>query len=108
MANTPYPVVQTAPDILAVPFSGMREDADRYPVAANTTVVLMNFSTYKFWVKSAGSNGLIQTFDEYDFKKVVYKDPNVVSREEFDSLSSSMSRIESMLNSLMAPPTKEG
>lgn len=106
-ANMPasYPVPSAPPEIIATPFTGADDEASKYPVGANATVVLMNFGSGYFWVKSAASNGMIQTFDKFKFEKVVEDNPNTVTRKEFDQLSDSVNKICGMLETLMGPPS---
>lgn len=56
-ANMPasYPVPSAPPEIIATPFTGADDEASKYPVGANATVVLMNFGSGYFWVKSAAA-----------------------------------------------------
>lgn len=74
-----------------------------YPVASGNTVMLMNYETQKFWVKSM-TNGISPTITEYEFKPV-NENPNpknqeVVSREEFNNLSDNVSKLQKIIDDL--------
>ena len=74
-----------------------------YPVASGNTVMLMNYETQKFWVKSM-TNGISPTITEYEFKPVNEnlnpKNQELVSREEFNSLSDSVSKLQKIIDDL--------
>lgn len=75
------------------------EEVNTYPVAAGTTVMLINFSTKKFWLKSTNTSGVPEPVRKFSFKEEVTQAPqtNAVTREEFNSLSE---KIDKLLNDL--------
>ena len=71
------------------------DEVNTYPVAAGTTVMLINFSTMKFWLKSTNTSGVPEPVREFSFKEKVTQAPqtNVVTREEFNSLSEKIDKL---------------
>lgn len=82
--------------------------ANAYPVASGNTVLLMDFESGKFWLKS-NVNGIPQRLRAFSF---IEKTPensetstdnvSIVSRDEFNSLSKSVSDLTSNVNKLIA------
>ena len=82
--------------------------ANAYPVASGNTVLLMDFESGKFWLKS-NVNGIPQRLRSFSF---IEKTPensetstdnvSIVSRDEFNSLSKSVSDLTSNVNKLIA------
>ena len=74
-----------------------------YPVASGNTVMLMNYDTQKFWIKSM-TNGISPTITEYEFKPTNEiqnpKNQEVVSREEFNNLSDNVSKLQKIIDDL--------
>ena len=80
-------------------FIGSEEEANSYPVAAGTTVLLLCFQKKKFWLKSTSTSGVPEQLREFSFDE---KTPTPVAqggvtREEFDSLSK---KIDKLINDL--------
>lgn len=48
-----------------------RENAESYPVPANSTALFMNYSGRKFWIKTEHSNGL-----SYDMEEMIFFTPS--------------------------------
>lgn len=71
------------------------EEVNTYPVAAGTTVMLINFSTEKFWLKSTSTSGVPEPIRKFSFKEEVTHSPqtNAVTREEFNSLSEKIDKL---------------
>lgn len=72
------------------------QDVDYYPVQAGTTVMLINFNSKKFYLKSRGNNGVPSPVRVFPFKEEtpVYQNQNGgVSRDEFNALSSKLDRL---------------
>lgn len=73
--------------------------ANAYPVASGNTVLLMDFDSNKFWLKS-NVNGIPQRLRAFSFIEEVQEQPKQqtqtiqsVSREEFDKLSASVNKL---------------
>lgn len=80
-------------------FIGSEEEANSYPVAAGTTVLLLCFQQKKFWLKSTSTSGVPEQLREFSFdeKTPVPVAQGGVTREEFDSLSK---KIDKLINDL--------
>ena len=82
-------------------FVSSEEEANSYPVAAGTTVLLLCFNLNKFWLKSTNTSGVPEQLREFTFEEKTI--PNTVNgtggvtREEFDSLSK---KIDKLINDL--------
>lgn len=99
--QTPLPTPQAqnnSGNIMTI-FIGSEEEANSYPVAAGTTVLLICFQLNKFWLKSTSTSGVPEqprkfSFDEETPAPVT---SGGVTREEFDSLSK---KIDKLINDL--------
>ena len=71
------------------------DEVNTYPVAAGTTVMLINFSTEKFWLKSTSTSGVPEPVRKFSFKEEVTQEPhtNAVTREEFNTLSEKIDKL---------------
>ena len=78
------------------------EDAvNNYLVAYGKTVMLIDFESGKFWIKS-NDNGIPQKLRKYSFsedlqEQTVAPTGNAVTREEFDKLANSVNKLISEL-----------
>ena len=74
-----------------------------YPVANGNSVILMNYDSGKFWIKSMSNIGT-PTITEHEFKPLNTdqnnQTNNLVSRDEFDKLSKSVSEMQEIVNQL--------
>ena len=64
-----------------------------YPVAAGNTVLLIDFDSKKFWLKSTDLNGMPSRFAAFNFTeeiKPANDTDNFVSRNEFNELKQSI------------------
>ena len=82
--------------------------ANAYPVASGNTVMLMDFDSGKFWLKS-NVNGIPQRLRPFSFKEELSEQPQQaiqqttnVSRDEFERLSKSVSSLSDNVNKLIA------
>lgn len=80
-------------------FIGSDEEANSYPVAAGTTVLLLCFQLKKFWLKSTSTSGVPEQLREFSFdeKTPAPATPSGVTRDEFDKLSA---KIDKLINDL--------
>lgn len=102
MATQPQPDLFSAPKqsnsnggLMAV-FVNSQEEVDNYPVAAGLTVMLISFPLQKYWLKSTSLNGIPEQLRTFEFTEVTPKpapDPNIVSRDEFNSLNDKLDRL---------------
>lgn len=92
------PQQQQSGNIMTI-FVGSDEEANSYPVAAGTTVLLLCFPHKKFWLKSTSTSGVPEQLREFTFdeKTPVPVVQGGVTREEFDSLSK---KIDKLINDL--------
>ena len=92
------PQQQASGNIMTI-FIGSEEEANSYPVAAGTTVLLLCFQQKKFWLKSTSTSGVPEQLREFSFdeKTPVPVAQGGVTREEFDSLSK---KIDKLINDL--------
>ena len=74
-----------------------------YPVANGNSVMLMNYDSGKFWIKSM-TNGVTPTITEHKFEVVNGNQKssasNFVSQEEFKALSANVDRIQKIIEDL--------
>lgn len=77
------------------------ESAKAYQIMPNTSVLLMDSSMDRFYVKKADASGF-STVDAYDFVKAQDKPVvnDYVSRAEFDELKQELLKYEDILKSL--------
>ena len=78
------------------------EDVNNYPVAAGFTVMLVDFSHNKFWLKSTAMNGVPQVPRAFTITEITNQQPKIqngsyVTREEFDELNA---KIDKLITSL--------
>lgn len=83
--------------LMTVLVSG-EDEVNNYPVAAGFTVMLVDFSHNKFWLKSTAMNGVPQpprvfTISEISQQPTQIQNGSVVTREEFDALNSKLSKL---------------
>ena len=89
------PMQQTQNQIMLVPVNG-EGGAQMYPVAAGSTVALIDFDACIFWLKTTAPNGLPQQMRKFEFKEIVQAtqaDGNTVTREEFSSLQDKLNKV---------------
>ena len=89
------PMQQAQNQIPLIPVQG-EGGAQMYPVAAGSTVALIDFDAGTFWLKTTAQNGVPQQMRRFEFKEIVQPSPasdNAVTREEFASLQEKMQQI---------------
>lgn len=92
------PVQQNNSNSLMTVLVNSEDEVNNYPVAAGFTVMLVDFSHNKFWLKSTAMNGVPQpprvfTISEISQQPSQIQNESVVTREEFDSLNSKLSKL---------------
>lgn len=78
--------------------------ANAYPVASGNTVMLIDFESGKFWIKS-NVNGVPQRLRTFSFNEEIQNDPvnaGAVSREEFDTLSNNVASLSANISKLIS------
>lgn len=92
------------PQIITVPIRNETE-AMNYPVGLGYTVLLLDFEGGKFWTKT-NTTGIPETPREFEFKEII-KQPqssrldNLVSRDEFATLSKNLASLSNQVNKLV-------
>ena len=84
---------------ITVPVSG-EAGAASYPVAAGNTVLLIDFESKAFWLKTTDVNGVPQpmrrfNFEEYIPQSIASDQP--VSRKEFDELRKAIKELKELI-----------
>lgn len=81
--------VQT-PQVPNVVYVNGEEGAKNYPVAAGNTVLLLDFNTNQFWLKSTASNGVFTPMRSFSFventPKVESAPTDYVTKKELNDL----------------------
>ena len=68
--------------------------AQMYPVAAGTTVALIDFSACNFWLKTTDQNGFQQQMRKFKFEEISPPGAeNAVTREEFAKLQDKLNQV---------------
>lgn len=60
-------------------------EAKSYPMAANTTISMVDNTMTHLWVKSTNASGTVVLFDTYNLSKVVEAKPEYVTKADFDA-----------------------
>lgn len=83
------------PQLITVLVQG-EEAVNRYPVGIGNTVLLLDFNSGKFWIKT-NPNGFPQPPRSFEFKETtpqqIQNEGNGVSRDEFNSLSAKLDKL---------------
>ncbi len=82
---------QSNNNVIVVPVQG-EAGARVYPVAAGNTVLLIDFDSKKFWLKSTDFNGMQSRFATFNFTEEIQQqaNDNFISRSEFNDLKQSI------------------
>ena len=60
-------------------------EARSYPVAANTTVMLMCRAEKKFWIKSTNASGTVVAFRPHRYEEEIQEQPQYITKADLDS-----------------------
>lgn len=95
MSNQPQ---QNNSNSLMTVLVNSEDEVNNYPVAAGFTVMLVDFSHNKFWLKSTAMNGVPQpprvfTISEISQQPAQIQNGSNVTREEFDALNSKLTQL---------------
>lgn len=101
MLNRPIsnqPTQQNNSNSLMTVLVNSEDEVNNYPVAAGFTVMLVDFSHNKFWLKSTAMNGVPQpprvfTISEISQQPAQIQNGSNVTREEFDALNSKLTKL---------------
>lgn len=61
------------------------QEAQTYPVAANTTVMLICYAANKFWIKSTNASGTVVSFRTFGFAEEKKEEPQYITRTDFEA-----------------------
>ena len=79
-----------------------QEEADRFPVPANTWAIIMDRGQDVFYIKRRDAYGNAYPLEIYDFTKRVVTDPNApVGRDEFNNLTKIVTRMSEQMNKVI-------
>lgn len=97
-AMSGQPTQQNNSNSLMTVLVSSEDEVNNYPVAAGFTVMLVDFSHNKFWLKSTAMNGVPQpprvfTISEISQQPVQIQNGSNVTREEFDALNSKLTKL---------------
>lgn len=90
-----------------ISFVNGESGANAYLVGAGRTGLLFDFNLGKFWIKETDINGIPKQIRTFSFKEetpkqqVVQSNENIVSREEFTTLTQSVSALSQSVNKLL-------
>ena len=92
------PAQQNNSNSLMTVLVNSEDEVNNYPVAAGFTVMLVDFSHNKFWLKSTAMNGVPQpprvfTISEISQQPTQIQNGSNVTREEFDALNSKLTKL---------------
>jgi len=99
----PAPAQTTTSSFYTVLVNG-EAGANAYPVASGNTVMLMDFNSNKFWLKTTNTNGIPQPLRSFNFKEEIQEIQNGtpgVTRDEFNTLSQNVSSLTESVNKLL-------
>ena len=97
-----------------ISFVNGESGANAYLVGAGRTGLLFDFNLGKFWIKETDINGIPKQIRTFSFKEetpkqqVIQNNENVVSREEFATLTQSVSALSQSVNKLLKDLGGEG
>lgn len=99
--SPPQQYQQPSNNVIVVTVQG-EQGASMYPVAAGSTVLLIDFNLKRFWLKATDINGLPARFAAFDFTEVVKPamqgdTGDFVSRSEFDELKKSIDNLVALV-----------
>lgn len=83
---------------VAVMVSG-EAGAAAYPVAAGNTVLLIDFDSKTFWLKTTDANRIPQPLRKFEFTEIIQQPQTIqngvetVTREEFQQLSEKLNKL---------------
>lgn len=90
----PMPQQSQSQNTLLTVLVGSMDEVLNYPVAAGVTVLLMDFNSGTFWLKSTSKTGVPEPLRAFDFKELIQSqtsqnqnESNFVTKEDFNSLN---------------------
>lgn len=97
-SRSAMPIQQNNSNSLMTVLVSSEDEVNNYPVAAGFTVMLVDFSHNKFWLKSTAMNGVPQpprvfAISEISQQPAQIQNGSDVTREEFDALNSKLTKL---------------
>ena len=62
-----------------------KEEAKAYPMAANTTISMVDNTMTHLFIKGTNASGTVVLFDTYNLSKVVEKKPEYLTKDDFEA-----------------------
>lgn len=62
-----------------------KEEAKSYPMAANTTISMVDATMTHLFIKGTNASGTVVLFDTYNLSKVVEKKPEYLTKDDFEA-----------------------
>ena len=94
---------QVQQNILVVPVNG-EVGAATYPVGAGNTVLLMDWNTHQFWIKSTDMSGVPQAMRSFTFDEVT---PPRKDAEDIKELKEKFAELKAMLQNIAKSPIEQ-
>lgn len=60
-------------------------EAKSYPMAANTTISMVDTTMTHFWVKSTNASGTVVAFRTFNLSEVVEEKPQYITKADFEA-----------------------
>lgn len=99
MQQSYQPAQNNTGSFITVPVSG-EAGAASYPVGAGNTVLLIDFESKAFWLKTTDVNGVPQPMRRFNFEEHVPQpiaSDQPVSRKEFDELRKAIKELKELI-----------
>lgn len=62
-----------------------KAEAESYPMAANTTISMVDATMTHLFIKGTNASGTVVLFDTYNLSKVVEKKPEYLTKDDFEA-----------------------
>jgi len=99
MQQSYQPAQNNTGSFITVPVSG-EAGAASYPVGAGNTVLLIDFESKAFWLKTTDVNGVPQPMRRFNFEEQIPQtaaSEQLVSRKEFDELRKAIKELKELI-----------
>lgn len=97
-----YQNQQNIPSTPIFAWANGQEEADRFPVPANSWAFIMDRGQDVFYIKRRDAYGNAYPLEIYDFTKRIIADPNApVGRDEFNNLMQTVTQMSQKMSQLM-------
>ena len=62
-----------------------KQEAESYPMAANTTISMVDATLTHLWVKSTNASGTVVAFRTFNLSEVVEEKPQYITKSDFEA-----------------------